>query len=519
MKGKELIFTLGVALLGTWLLQNLFWSNKETKKQLPGTEFVAPISKNLVEPLNYEVDFDDSQEKIDLSKSKVETENAEYNFSNHGAVIDSITYKNIFTDKSLKLNTLSNLNESQLKSQVFLVALNGIGSTPYYYNLLEKQKLDDSTRLVYQAKTDKVDITKEFIVYDKIFKVDLSLTIKPNQKLLEESNIEPRIFYNSPKLFNIDKQDVTQAIIFTDQNQLIKKPIGSISGKGWISPAIFGTEDRYFVNALVKSDDFVKRAYFELQNKERLISILEGPKIKESKTWKLEFYLGPKKTEALVKVDQRLESVMEYGWLWFVSKPMLYVLNWLYDIIGNYGWAIVILAILIKLLFLPFALKFNPEKLRKKQEEFNKKMKYVEQKYKHDKEALMREKMELIKKHGAFGGLLGMFGQQLFLQLPIFLALRRVLQHNLELYDASFLWIPDLSDFDPYYILPTLFGLGIITSMIGGAKFDPRKVLFQIILVLGITILMSKISAGLLLYMVVGVFAQGVQTYFQKAVK
>lgn len=518
MKIKELILPFSLALLGTWLLQNMFWGGKSDTNLKTGSEFTAPISQKMVEPLNFNIDFNDAQKVLPLEKQIVDTDNSSIEFSNHGGIIDSITYKGIFTDKSLTLQTLKPSLNKEMGS--FLVALNGIGSTPFYYDLVERQKIDSATKIVYQSETEAAKIIKEFIIYDKIFKIDLNLGIQLKD-LSNDKLVKARVLFNSPKLPGLDKPDIIQALIYTDQSQLVKKSVSQVLQKGWVSPTLFGSEDRYFVNALVKDENnFTQRAYFRQDGPEQLTSILESGKIKDlNQQWNLEFYFGPKEIESLNAVDSRLEGVMEYGWLWFISKPLLYVLNWLYSLLGNYGWAIVALAILTKIILLPLTLKFNPEDMKRKTEEFNRKLRYIEQKYKNDQETLMKEKMQLIRKQGVMGGFLGGIGSNILLQVPMFIALRRVLQHNLEFYDAPFLWISDISNSDPYYILPLLFGLGIILTMLSGTKFDPRKSLFQIIFVIIMTVLMSKISAGMLLYMVAGTYIGFAQTYFQKAFK
>jgi len=121
----------------------------------------------------------------------------------------------------------------------------------------------------------------------------------------------------------------------------------------------------------------------------------------------------------------------------------------LYDLVHNYGIAIILVTLLIKLLMAPFT--FRSEQGMKERAEFQRKMKYLQEKFKHDKQALASAQAELLRKNGLSG--LGSCLPNL-LQLPFFIVLGSVISNSIELYKAPFLWINDLSAPDPYYILP-----------------------------------------------------------------
>jgi hypothetical protein len=203
MNIKEYIVPAALALLATMIIHNVFWSTKQSPDAPEkGTEFVAPATRHEAVPLNYEIDFDDKQKSVEKELTTVKTSYASIDFSNHGAVIDNITYRDIFTNPDLTIQTFT-AKPDQKESGAFLVALDGIGATPLYYNLIDKKEvvrdeLGDSkytyTEVVYQAETENARITKTFIIRDDIPKIDFDVRIEP-RNLDEKDALQARIFF------------------------------------------------------------------------------------------------------------------------------------------------------------------------------------------------------------------------------------------------------------------------------------------------------------------------------------
>ena len=230
-------------------------------------------------------------------------------------------------------------------------------------------------------------------------------------------------------------------------------------------------------------------------------------------SWSMSFYFGPKEEAALAAVDAKLEQTLEYsGLLAPISKFFMYLLKYFYSYFQNYGIAIILLTLLLRLLLYP--LTAHAQKSMKKQEEISKKLKYIEQRYKGDSEALNQAKAALIKEHGMpgiTGGCLPML-----MQIPFFFALRNVLMSSIDLYRAPLgLWIHDLSMPDPYYVLPAAIGFSFILNALVAEKSQRMT---MIVSGLVISALMANFSAGLALYMFVSTFAGSVQAIFQKKV-
>ncbi|HXW85992.1 MAG TPA: YidC/Oxa1 family insertase periplasmic-domain containing protein, partial [Candidatus Bathyarchaeia archaeon] len=281
--------------------------------------------------------------------------------------------------------------------------------------------------------------------------------------------------------------------------------------KEWVTPAIFGTENRYVIHALVGDmNHFATRAYYTFADKRTVMSVIEGPVVDEEKEWRLSFYYGPKEERALSAVDPRLEKALDYaGMLAPISRFLLMILNWLYLFFHNYGFAIIILTMLLQLCLLPLTMK--SDKAMKHNAELQKKIAYLKNKYKDNPEQFEREKMELLKKMQGLSSFL-----PLVIQAMVFFALSRVLGNAIELYQSSLLWIPDLSATDPYYILP----LCVMGGMLLRSKAeDATQRISMGIVALVFGALMTTLSSGLVLYIACSSLYSGLQLRLMQYLK
>jgi len=319
------------------------------------------------------------------------------------------------------------------------------------------------------------------------------------------------LLLTSPDLTTLNKTDVISLLVNRVNAASLERvtPTNALFDSAWVTPKLFGFEGRYFIHSFVSDlNNYAQRGYVKRWQENGIIAFLEGPKVKEKSTWKLSFYLGPKEVTALSAVDERLTQVLDYGWFDAIARVLLYILRFIAKFTYNYGLAIIVLTLLIRLIMAPFMSRGMTS--IKKQQEISKKSKYIEQKYKHDPEKLRQERAELLKNHG-MPGLTGCL--PLLLQVPIFMALYRVLSVSLELYQSPFLWINDLSARDPYFILPVLAGLSMVLST---PMNDPKQLLMMVLIGLVFSAFMSYASAGILLYLFVTTFFSVVQNMLQK---
>ena len=216
-------------------------------------------------------------------------------------------------------------------------------------------------------------------------------------------------------------------------------------------------------------------------------------------------YAGPKEFGILKSLDAGLEDTIDFGWFIFgswdmvkaVAKPLFAVLQFLHDYTNNYGIAIVLLTVGIKLLFAP--LQYKSYKSMKEMQLIQPKVLALQTKYKDDRDRLNKELIKLYRDHkvNPVGGCLLML-----LQIPVFVALFNVLYMTIELRQAPFLlWVTDLSVPDPYYVLPILMGVTMmIQQKITPTTMDPVQAKIMLMLPAFMTLLFLNFASGLVLY-------------------
>jgi YidC/Oxa1 family membrane protein insertase len=212
-------------------------------------------------------------------------------------------------------------------------------------------------------------------------------------------------------------------------------------------------------------------------------------------------YVGPKAHARLSasKVDGLVLTV-DYGWLTPISAPLFWVLKTIHHWVGNWGWAIILLTVLIKLAFYP--LSAASYKSMAKMRKVTPRMQSLKERYADDKQKLQQAMMELYKeeKINPMGGCLPMV-----IQIPVFIALYWVLLESVELRQAPFaLWIHDLSSPDPYFVLPILMGVSmVVQQLLSPTALDPMQKKLMMALPVVFTGFFLFFPAGLVLYWLV----------------
>ena len=167
-------------------------------------------------------------------------------------------------------------------------------------------------------------------------------------------------------------------------------------------------------------------------------------------------FTGPRMSSVLKTAEDKIPGIaqtMDYGWFWFFAQPMLWMLNWLFALVGNYGVAIILMTIILRILIWPLTRKsfVSTMKMQQMQPELQR----VQKLYANDKARLQMEMMRVYQTHrtSPMSGCLPML-----IQIPIFFALYKALLISVPMRSAHFLWISDLAVMDPYFILPILMG-------------------------------------------------------------
>ena len=286
---------------------------------------------------------------------------------------------------------------------------------------------------------------------------------------------------------------------------------GSRSFTGKISWAAY--EDNYFLCGIVPHTGEQHTAYFSLQEGDRVTTVLAGasdviqPGQRQQYTYSV--YFGPKTMGALKAAGYELDRSINFGWFDVMAKPTLYLLNFLYGYVGNYGVAIILVTVFIKLLFWPISQKGM--KSMKTMQKLQPKMAKIREKFKDDKQLQQQEMIKLYQtyKVNPVGGCLPMV-----IQIPVFFALYKVLLQTIELRHAPFfLWITDLSAPDRLFIgfnLPFVGGIPVLTLLMGATMFlqqkmtpatgDPTQQKVMMFMPVIFTFMFLNFASGLVLY-------------------
>jgi len=211
-------------------------------------------------------------------------------------------------------------------------------------------------------------------------------------------------------------------------------------------------------------------------------------------------YVGPKEQHRLEKMDESLKLTVDYGWLTVIAAPLFWVLEWLHKMVGNWGWAIILLTILIKIVFYPLSVASyrSMAHMRKMQP----RMQALKERFGDDKQKLNQAMMELYKteKINPLGGCL-----PILIQIPVFISLYWVLLESVELRQAPWaLWIKDLSAPDPFFVLPILMGATMLAQQwLNPQPVDPLQKKLMYALPVVFTGMFLFFPSGLVLYWVV----------------
>jgi YidC/Oxa1 family membrane protein insertase len=301
----------------------------------------------------------------------------------------------------------------------------------------------------------------------------------------------------------------TGPAVFTEESKFAKVDFGDIAkGKqvhvkrardGWI--AII---QHYFVSAWLPKPG-VEREFFTNKVGDNLYTagvVVPVGTIAPGATASVEvpLYVGPQETDKLEQLAPGLNLVVDYGWLYILAAPLFWVLKWIHGIVGNWGWSIVFLTILIKLIFYPLNAKAGRSMAQMKV--LAPKMEKLKEMYGDDRQKLNQAMMELYRteKINPLGGCL-----PILVQIPVFIALYWVLLASIELRHAPWIgWIHDLSAPDPYFILPVIYAISMfVQTKLNPQPADPVQARVMLVMPIMFSVFFLFFPAGLVLYWVV----------------
>ena len=467
--------------------------------------------------------------------------------SEHGAAVKSFELKN-YKKTNEKDSPLKQLVPEQLTSGTLFFDLEG-QSVPGLKDAVYTAKIDTNETSVFEGeKTIEFILgTSKGIVVKKIF------TFKADSYMIDcdivfqngsDMPLNDSLVISTPGFFDEETKKRSRfafegPVVFINEEYTAIKP-GDIEEKSTYQGKIdwSGYSERYFMTVvmprkaedgnvidtslkLTYENDMVTNDY--IQKMDRLDPGQQGG-------YPFSFYMGPKSQQILGSYDNGLKNAINLGFFNVIAKPLLITMNMIYSVIPNYGVAIILLTILIKLIFWPLGTKSY--KSMNEMKKVQPLMMEIREKYKNDKQKMNQEVMGLYKtyKVNPASGCL-----PLLVQMPIFFALYRMLYQAIELRHAPFVgWISDLAAPDRLFhfnfAIPMMqepHGIPMLTLIMGASFFlqqkmtptagDPMQAKMMMLMPIFMTVIFINFPSGLVLYMFVNnIISMGQQYYIQK---
>jgi YidC/Oxa1 family membrane protein insertase len=368
--------------------------------------------------------------------------------------------------------------------------------------ILDKNNSSDSLIFVY-GDSDAL-VKRTFTFYNNEYKIDIKdetsglrdywITLGTNFGIFDKKSSYTHV---GPVLLEHSNKE--------DFNQYeMDEPESYTEGVKWIAQ-----EDKYFFAALVPTSSIDEARVWQVEDS-TIIAMRAKPGVDS-----FILYAGPKDQAILQKLGFGLEYIIDFGFFSIIARPIFWLLKFFYNIVGNFGWAIIIVTIILRIPFIPLFEK--SQKSMKRMQEIQPKMAALREKYKNkkDPQKMNQEMMELYRKHkvNPVGGCL-----PLLLQLPIFFAFYKILLSAIELRGAPFiLWIKDLSAPDALFghipsMIPLIggFAVGPLPIVMGISMFvqqkmtpttaDPRQAKMFMFMPIVLTFIFLNFASGLVLY-------------------
>jgi len=362
--------------------------------------------------------------------------------------------------------------------------------------------------VVFEGRVGNVSVRKAYRVTGKPYEIALDLEVTGAAARGTVALLFPA--YTSPDaakggMFSGPPLDVVQPIC-RGGDKTERFDLGSDSAPEKVPGAVgwVGLDAGYFVSAAHPAEPVGTCVFARGPAKGAGLAALVVPVEGAERKLSLVVYSGPKDLDALRSYDRGFDGAINYGAMArpfaFFARILLYVMRWFANIVHNFGLAIILLTVLVKLLLYPLTAKSvqSMNEMRKLQPEIER----LKAKFGSDREKLNMATMQLYQQHkvNPLGGCLPML-----LQLPIWFALYATLQTSVELYREPFLWMKDLTRHDPYFILPIAMGLSsFIMQKISPQPADNTQAKMMLYFMPGFfTILMLFVPGGLTLYIFV----------------
>lgn len=514
-----------------WSAYSLFFTQPQISKPLDSVQtdnaektdnthqknFNTPLSTLLPESTSVENKIESVGTETII---KVNSELFYIEFTTAGAAVKKFTlkkYKNVNSQDSENYPIFESDNENLstliLTGSDTLIIPSNLNYTLVSTDLLDINLLNEMA-LTFQASYNGLLIKKTYLLKPDSYAYGLNVeivnqTVGPLSGRVNLSLITPYDKNRKAQMYSFEGPESYDGVdLLDDKIKDIEK-----------SPKIYGQRivwsgftTKYFFTAIKPfftidqlfiglGDNFIENKFYS-----EPVTI----RPEQSVDYNYSVYFGPRQLEILASSGQQFEETINYGFFHPLAKPLIVVLKFFYKYVGNYGVAIILLTICIKLIFWP--LTHKSYKSMKGMQRLQPEMKRLREKYGSDKQKLNQELMAFYKTHkvNPLGGCLPML-----IQIPVFFALYRVLLGSIELRHAPFmLWITDLSAKDPYYVTPLIMGVTMfLQQKMTPTNMDPMQEKVMLMMPVIFTFMFLNFPSGLVIYWLVNNLLTILQQY------
>ena len=506
----------------------------------------STVDQNIVEKEKIEQSGDapsleQKETQITISRDDALKESERIQFENDniigsislkGASIDDLTFKNykVTLDNEQRVTLLGprNIKEGYLIDSGFVTSDKNVDvpNSDTIWSIEGNNKLTDGSPIKLSWSNE------QGLKFEKIISLDDKYLFTVKQKIINESN-NKYDFYSYGQIIRneipeiIDFLILHEGLIATLDDELIEedyddiqeKKFTKIANKGWL-----GISDKYWITSLIPPKDKEFKTTFDYKNKFRANFISTDPLAlneRSSIEEELQIIVAAKRVDVIDGYAEKLnidkfDLVIDWGFLYFITKPLFYGIDYFFKLLGNYGLAIIAITICIRLVFFPLA-NFSFKSMAK-MKVLQPEMVRLKELHKNDKMKLQQEMMALYKKEkvNPMSGCL-----PILVQIPVFFALYKVLFVTIEMRQMPFYgWIHDLSERDPTsifnifgllpYDVPSFLVIGAwpvamgvsmwVQQKLNPAPTDPMQAKIFAFFPLFLTVILAPFPSGLVIY-------------------
>ncbi len=449
---------------------------------------------------------------------KVVTDVFELKIDTQGGVLNSVKLKDYPVDVDHKDEYLELIYK---RDDSLYIIQNGLRSAnnpaPTHYSLFTAAKteyvMQDGQQTLSVPLTwmeNGIRVVKTYVFHRGDHLISVNHKVQNNSAEVWSGSQYRQIQRSKPLKTSRILYTYTGAVVYNDEIKYEKIKFEDMEDKSFQQSSIGGWAamiQHYFLSAWVAEPESENLLYSIANTKRNPSTYTIGMRSAAQQVaagtqgeFNAQLYVGPKRVKRLEEISPGLELTVDYGVLTFLSKPMYWLLSFYHSVVGNWGFAIILLTLTVKALF--FKLSEASYKSMAKMRKVGPRLKTLKERYGDDKQKMNQAMMELYKteKINPVGGCLPML-----VQIPVFLALYWALLESVDLRQAPFiLWINDLSVMDPFYVLPLLMGASmLIQQKLNPAPPDPVQAKVMMALPVVFTVFFAFFPAGLVLYWVV----------------